>query len=54
MSVMGKNNNIAHALLDAPIHQRGAIATSCAHDHHNVMVMGNHAEDMMLASTNDL
>lgn len=45
----GKNNNIAHALLDAPINKRGAIATSWAHDHHNVMVMGNHTEDMMLA-----
>ena len=45
----GKNGNMAHALLDAPINKRGAIATSWAHDHHNVMVMGNHTEDMMLA-----
>ena len=45
----GKNGNIAHALLDTPIKKRGAIATSWAHDHHNVMVMGNDKEDMMLA-----
>ncbi len=45
----GKNGNIAHALLDQPITKRGAIATSWAHDHHNVMVLGNHTEDMILA-----
>lgn len=45
----GKNGNIAHALLNQPITKRGAIATSWAHDHHNVMVMGNHEEDMILA-----
>ncbi len=45
----GKNNNITHALLDEPIKKRGAIATSWAHDHHNVMVLGNHEDDMVLA-----
>ncbi len=45
----GKNGNIAHALLDQPITKRGAIATSWAHDHHNVMVLGNHTNDMILA-----
>lgn len=45
----GKNGNIAHAIIGKAIHKRGAIATSWAHDHHNVMVLGNHEDDMMLA-----
>lgn len=45
----GKNGNIAHALIDRPLQKQGAIATSWAHDHHNVMVMGNNEADMLLA-----
>ena len=29
--------------------EKGAIATTWAHDHHNLMVMGNTIEDILLA-----
>lgn len=45
----GKNGNIAHAILRHTIQKEGAIATTWAHDHHNVMVLGNNEEDMVLA-----
>lgn len=49
MERYGKNGNIAFALMDQPITEKGAIATTWAHDHHNVMVMGNTSEDIVCA-----
>lgn len=49
MERYGKNGNIAYALVENTISKKGAIATTWAHDHHNLMVMGTAAEDMMLA-----
>ena len=45
----GKNGNIAHGIVGNTIKKKGAIATSWAHDHHNVMVLGNDVDDMVLA-----
>ncbi|MHC5229218.1 adenine deaminase C-terminal domain-containing protein [Enterococcus sp. LJL99] len=49
MERYGKNGNIAFALMDQPVTEKGAIATTWAHDHHNVMVMGNTSEDIVCA-----
>ncbi|MEG0474222.1 MAG: adenine deaminase C-terminal domain-containing protein [Carnobacterium sp.] len=49
MERYGKNGNIAYALVENAISKKGAIATTWAHDHHNLMVMGTAAADMMLA-----
>jgi len=49
MERYGKNGNISFSLMDQPINQNGAIATTWAHDHHNVMVMGNTIEDIVQA-----
>ena len=45
----GKNGNIAHGLVANAFKQKGAMATSWAHDHHNVLVLGNDEEDMVIA-----
>ncbi len=45
----GKNGNIAHAIVKNALKKQGAIATSWAHDHHNVIVLGNNTKDMMIA-----
>ncbi|MFR1448801.1 MAG: adenine deaminase C-terminal domain-containing protein [Beduini sp.] len=44
----GKNHNCTFALVKGAI-EAGAIATSWAHDHHNVMVMGRNIKDMVKA-----
>lgn len=44
----GKTGDIAHGLVKNAI-KEGAIATSWAHDHHNVMVLGTNEADMLLA-----
>lgn len=49
MERYGKNGNISFSLLEEPIDQQGAIATTWAHDHHNVMVMGNQVSDIVVA-----
>jgi len=49
MERYGKNGNIAYALMDQPLHRSGAIATTWAHDHHNLMVMGNDPSAMLIA-----
>ncbi|MDH6363538.1 adenine deaminase [Enterococcus sp. PF1-24] len=41
MERYGKNGNISYALIEEAITEKGAIATTWAHDHHNLMVMGN-------------
>lgn len=47
-----KTNNKTYALVDGAINKKGAIATTWAHDHHNLMVMGTKKEDMLLAQHN--
>lgn len=49
MERYGKNGNIAHALMEQPLKNKGAIATTWAHDHHNLMVMGNDAASLLVA-----
>ena len=44
-----KNGNKAYALVDGAINKKGAIATTWAHDHHNLMVMGTDKNDMLIA-----
>lgn len=46
----GKNNNIAFGLVEGEIIKEGAVATTWAHDHHNLMVMGRNIQDMVLAA----
>lgn len=48
----GKNNNISFGLVQGEIIKEGAVATTWAHDNHNVMVMGRNIEDMVLAVNN--
>ena len=48
----GKSNNIAFGLVQGEIIKEGAVATTWAHDHHNVMVIGRNVEDMVLAVNN--
>ncbi len=45
----GINGNIGRALIHGFGLNRGAIAGSVAHDHHNIMVVGTNPEDMHLA-----
>ena len=45
----GKSNAIVHGIVENAIQNKGAIAASWAHDHHNVLVMGTDEEDMVLA-----
>ena len=49
MERYGKNGNIGRALLNQPIREKGAIATTWAHDHHNLMVMGNDETSILKA-----
>lgn len=49
----GKNGQIGYGLVENTIQQDGAIATTWAHDHHNLMVMGTSVESM-LAAQNDV
>ena len=45
----GKNGNVGLGLLGGACHKRGAVATSNAHDCHNVLVAGANVEDMLIA-----
>ncbi len=45
----GKNNNIGLGLVSGDTLQRGAVATSYAHDHHNILAVGKNAADMVRA-----
>lgn len=47
----GKNGNIASAWTARTGLRRGAIATTVAHDHHNLLVLGNDADDIRAAAT---
>ncbi|MCT4542558.1 MAG: amidohydrolase family protein [Vallitalea sp.] len=46
----GKNNNQSFGLVSGSIIKEGAIATTYAHDHHNLMVMGKSTKDMVIAT----
>ena len=46
----GRNGNIASAWTARTGVRRGAIATTIAHDHHNLLVLGNDAEDIRTAA----
>lgn len=43
-------NNKAFGLVNGNIIKEGAVATTWAHDHHNLMVMGRNIEDMVIAA----
>lgn len=45
----GKNKNIGFGLVTGDCIKKGAIATTYAHDHHNLMVIGKNAKDMVIA-----
>lgn len=45
----GKNKNIGFGLVTGDCIKKGAIATTYAHDHHNLMVIGKNSEDMTIA-----
>ncbi|PTQ83609.1 adenine deaminase [Trichococcus patagoniensis] len=49
MERYGKNGNIGFGLVENALTEKGAVATTWAHDHHNLMVMGTDAEDMLAA-----
>jgi len=46
----GINNNRAYGLAGGDVLLRGAVASSYAHDSHNLLVLGRNPEDMVLAA----
>lgn len=46
----GKNGNIGLGLVTGDCIKKGAIATTYAHDHHNLMVIGKTADDILTAA----
>lgn len=44
-----KTGNKSYTLVEGTINKKGAIATTWAHDHHNLMVIGTSKNDMLLA-----
>lgn len=46
----GKNKNIAFGLVEGMVIKEGAVGTTWAHDHHNLMIMGNNVSDMLLVA----
>ena len=46
----GINKNVAFAFVKGAITKDGAVASSWAHDHHNLMVMGTNEEDIISAA----
>lgn len=46
----GKGEGKVFGLVGGDVIKEGAVATTWAHDHHNLMVMGRNIEDMMLAA----
>lgn len=45
----GKNGQIGYGLVENTIQKEGAIATTWAHDHHNLMIMGTRIDSMLAA-----
>lgn len=46
----GKTKSVGLGLVTGDIIQSGAVATTYAHDHHNLLVMGKNRQDMVLAA----
>lgn len=46
----GKNGNIGFGLVTGDCIKKGAIASTYAHDHHNLIVIGKTAEDIVTAA----
>lgn len=46
----GKNQNIGLGLVTGDCIKKGAVATTYAHDHHNLMVIGKNSEDIIKAA----
>lgn len=49
MERYGLNGNIAYGFVDQALHEKGAVATTWAHDHHNLMVMGTDSASILEA-----
>lgn len=49
MERYGKNGNIGYGFVENALKEKGAIATTWAHDHHNLMVMGTSKADILTA-----
>ncbi|WP_053362618.1 adenine deaminase C-terminal domain-containing protein [Bacillus sp. FJAT-27251] len=49
MERYGKTGDIGYGFVENALTKKGAVATTWAHDHHNVMVMGTSMEDMVVA-----
>lgn len=45
----GKNGNVSYGLVERAFSLPGAVATTWSHDSHNLLVLGNSVEDMVLA-----
>ncbi len=45
----GKNNNLGLGLISGATIRSGAVATSYAHDHHNILAVGKNAADLVQA-----
>lgn len=46
----GKNGNRGYALVGGDALKAGAVATTYAHDHHNLLVLGRNKKDMLIAA----
>lgn len=49
MERYGKTGNKAYGLVENALTKKGAVGTTWAHDHHNLMVMGTSIEDLVVA-----
>ena len=49
MERYGKSGNKAYGLVEKALTKKGAVGTTWAHDHHNLMVMGTSIEDLVVA-----
>lgn len=45
----GKNGNVSWGFVEHALEKKGAVATTWSHDSHNLLVLGNSVEDMVLA-----
>ncbi|ADL05575.1 adenine deaminase C-terminal domain-containing protein [Lacrimispora saccharolytica] len=45
----GKTGDVSYGLVDHALQSPGAVATTWSHDSHNLLVLGNSVEDMVLA-----
>ncbi len=48
MERYGKTGSIAYGFIENALTKKGAVATTWAHDHHNLMVMGTSTEDILV------